>query len=268
MRCTGRAGGESDGRMGTKPLPSSLAQGLPLGPGVAVLAWDGNGVVAFDKPAGVLSHPNRPADQPRSLLAAAYDLDEQAFRWSESGGERRLWLLNRLDGATSGVILAAADAALAREIRGLFARKAVQKAYVARVFGRPSERRAVWRDLLAVEKRGGQVRTSAKAGNIPAETAFRFLADAADPMPTALVRLEPRTGRSHQLRVQCAKRHLPIVGDQTYGDFGLNRTFAKATGLKRLFLHSLETRLAYDWRGRTHEFRAEAPLPAEFGRLE
>ena len=39
------------------------------------------------------------------------------------------------------------------------------------------------------------------------------------------------TGRSHQLRVQCAKRHLPIVGDQTYGDFPRNRDFAKRTGL-------------------------------------
>ena len=51
------------------------------------------------------------------------------------------------------------------------------------------------------------------------------------------MRLEPRTGRSHQLRVQCAKRRLPIVGDQTYGDFGLNREFAKATKSKPMTNH-------------------------------
>ena len=82
--------------------------------------------------------------------------------------------------------------------------------------------------------------------------------------PLALIQLEPKTGRSHQLRVQCAKRHLPIVGDATYGDFAANRAFAKRTGEKRLFLHSLETSFAYGFRGRVWHFAAKAPLPAEF----
>jgi 23S rRNA-/tRNA-specific pseudouridylate synthase len=80
----------------------------------------------------------------------------------------------------------------------------------------------------------------------------------------ALVRLEPRTGRSHQLRVQCARRGRPIIGDQTYGDFRANREFARRTGLTRLFLHSLETALAYDYGGCSHSFGARAPLPREF----
>ena len=80
----------------------------------------------------------------------------------------------------------------------------------------------------------------------------------------SLVRLEPRTGRSHQLRVQCAKRALPIVGDQTYGDFARNREFARAAGTRRLFLHSLETQFGYEWRGGRHTFSARAPLPSEF----
>jgi 23S rRNA-/tRNA-specific pseudouridylate synthase len=80
----------------------------------------------------------------------------------------------------------------------------------------------------------------------------------------SLIRLEPRTGRSHQLRVQCARRGLPIVGDQTYGDFARNREWAKKTGFKRLFLHSLETRIDYDFAGRTRAFAAKAPVPPEF----
>jgi 23S rRNA-/tRNA-specific pseudouridylate synthase len=66
------------------------------------------------------------------------------------------------------------------------------------------------------------------------------------------------------LRVQCAKRHLPIIGDQTYGDFARNREFAKATGEKRLFLHSLETSFDYEHAGRLWHFSAKAPLPVEF----
>jgi 23S rRNA pseudouridine955/2504/2580 synthase len=64
--------------------------------------------------------------------------------------------------------------------------------------------------------------------------------------------------------VQCAKRGWPIVGDQTYGDFTRNREFAKRTGTKRLFLHSMETAFTYEIRGRKADFSAVAPLPEEF----
>lgn len=247
--------------------PDPTNSNLPLGPEVRVLARDAQGVIALDKPEGVLSHPNRIPDQPRSLLNATYNLEHQMFQWKNaSGAPRKLWLLNRLDSATSGVILLAADLELARVVRTQFAHRQVRKAYVALVHGKPSEKRAVWRDILVVEKSRGQVRTRATAGHIPSETAFQFLGHFPAAMPTSLVRLEPHTGRSHQLRVQCAKRHLPIVGDQTYGDFGLNRAFIKATGQKRLFLHSLEIEFSYILAGRTHQFRTEAPLPPEFPR--
>ena len=67
--------------------------------------------------------------------------------------------------------------------------------------------------------------------------------------------------------MQCAKRHLPIIGDQTYGDFGLNREFARMHQTKRLFLHSLETSFTYEFAGQSHNFKAAAPLPREFTAL-
>lgn len=81
----------------------------------------------------------------------------------------------------------------------------------------------------------------------------------------SLIQLEPHTGRSHQLRVQCAKRGLPIVGDRTYGNFSANREFSKAGGPKRMFLHSLEVEFDYEFAGKENRFAAQAPLPAEFG---
>jgi tRNA pseudouridine65 synthase len=238
---------------------------LPAGRGVTLIKHDANGLAALAKPAGTLSHPNTPKDQPRSLLDARYDKGGEYFEWRDAGGnERRLWLLNRLDSATSGVVLVAADESLARAVKDLFARHAVTKLYNALVFGRPRAASETWRDRLGVERRGSHVR--AGAGHVPAQSEMRVLEATGGHPALALLELKPLTGRTHQLRVQCAKRHLPIVGDATYGDFKRNRDFAKSTGLKRLFLHSVETRLEYERGGRKIAFRAEAPLPEEFRR--
>lgn len=230
-----------------------------------MLNRDDSGLVALAKPAGVLSHPNEPGDEPRSLLTAAYDRENECYVWPAGDGRiaGNLWLLNRLDSVTSGLILAAGSEALARAIRELFHQRRVRKLYNALVFGVPPAEREVWRDRLAVEKKGGHIRTTA-GGNIPAEALMRRLRTRRTEPCVALIELEPKTGRSHQLRVQCAKRHLPIVGDATYGDFQANRAFAKTTKQKRLFLHSLHTEFEYTWQGRPHRFSATAPLPPEF----
>lgn len=238
---------------------------LPLGQDVQCVHRDPNGLVAFAKPAGVLSHPNKSGEETRSLLTCRYQPEGEYFEWKRDGGAGpgRLYLLNRLDSATSGIILGANSEALAKEIRLLFQRRHIRKVYNALVFGIPTALHQVWRDQLAVQKKGGKIRTEA-SGNIPAESHMHVLRSRRGDLPLALISLEPKTGRSHQLRVQCAKRHLPIVGDATYGDFGANRTFAKATGEKRLFLHSLETSFDYTYSGRNYHFAARADLPPEF----
>ena len=239
---------------------------LPLGRGVKVLNFDANGLGALEKPAGVLSHPNEPGEEPRSLLNAPYRIEDEVFEWTVGGGgeSQRLWLLNRLDSATSGVILAASNRELAEEIRAQFKRRQVRKVYQALVFGTPRQAVELWRDLLVVEKRGGVIRTAGAAGHVPAESRMSVVRPGQREPRVSLIRLEPRTGRSHQLRVQCAKRGVPIVGDQTYGDFRRNREFAKLAGTKRLFLHSMETSFDYEFRNAKHTFAAKAPLPVEF----
>jgi tRNA pseudouridine65 synthase len=240
-------------------------QNLPLGRDVALLAHDANGVAALLKPAGVLSHPNAPGEEPRSLLTVPYTTEGEVFGWTDAdGAKRQLWLLNRLDSATSGVILAAANEELATEIRAQFRKKQVRKTYCALVFGGPRQAMEIWRDLLVVDKRGGKIRATANAGNVPSETRMSVVRAGLKEPRVSLLKLEPRTGRSHQLRVQAAKRHMPIIGDQTYGDFGRNRQFAKLAGTKRMFLHSLETNFDYEWRERTWKFSARAPVPREF----
>src|SRR5207248_2259690 len=147
----------------------------------------------------------------RSLLNTPYTMDGEFFSWTDATGvPQKLWLLNRLDSATSGVILAAADGGLADEVRAQFKRKSVRKIYFALLFGTLPHPVELWRDLLAVDKRGGKIRTATHAGHVPAECQTSVVRARRTEPKLSLVKLEPRTGRSHQLRVQCAKRGVPI----------------------------------------------------------
>ncbi len=233
---------------------------LHLGKNVELISSDANGLAAFNKPAGILSHPNRSGEESRSLLNAPYVLESEFF---QVVGGRRIWLLNRLDSATSGVILLTSSEVLAKTIKEQFKKKSIFKRYVALVFGKPQKPSDIWRDRLAIQKKAGQIRTS--TGHIPSESGMLLLKTWTTALgPVSLIRLDPKTGRSHQLRVQCSTRHLPIVGDQTYGDFTKNRAFLKNTGNKRLFLHSEETKFTYDYAGKAYPFQAHAPLPEDF----
>lgn len=253
------------------PPSSRYWQTLPLHSGVRVIACDNNGLAALEKPITVLSHPNKAGEEPRSLLTCAYDDRRECFRWPREtapdgslireAGE--LHLLNRLDSATSGVLLVAADDRLAKVVREAFAGRHVSKTYAALVFGVPRTRRDVWSDRLAHSRKGGHLRGSTR-GYIESQSEMRLLATRAGQPPVSLIELQPLTGRSHQLRLQCQRRSLPIVGDATYGDFARNRAFAKAAGIKRLCLHSFHTSVNYRLDGRDHVFEATSPLPAEF----
>ena len=120
-------------------LPGDFWETLPLGAGVTLLVRDENGLAAYDKPAGVLSHPNGSEDEGRGLLTCRYDKEKQCFHWrAADGSDRQLWLLNRLDSATSGVILTAGSEKLALAVREHYLKKQVNKVYTALVFGKHS----------------------------------------------------------------------------------------------------------------------------------
>jgi tRNA pseudouridine65 synthase len=241
------------------PAAEDFWAGVPLGPGVSRVACDGNGLAALDKPEGVLSHPNGPRDEGRSLVRARYDEEEECFEWPAAGGERRLWLINRLDSATSGSSSPRPTARARPRGPRPVQRRRVRKVYQALVFGVPRQPAETWRTPQREE--GGRPDPDGRgAGSLPAECRMTPGAVRRRLRPAlSLIRLEPQTGRSHQLRVQCAKRGLPIVGDQTYGDFAANRAFREAGGPKRMFLHSLEVAFDYEFGGRKRVLGGGAP---------
>lgn len=252
---------------------SGLLEGVPLNEGVRILSEHPCGLAALDKPEGLLAHPNRSEDNARALITANYSLEDEAYHVRDgAGGIRRVWLINRLDGPTSGVILVATRPDAADAARREFARGAVTKRYLALCVGRGlhAGQRGTWNDLLA--KRGGGeegVRSEpVRPGRPPRGPAVRaltaFRVGVVGKSGLASVQLEPRTGRTHQLRVQCALRGHPILGDRTYGDFEANRALGASRGHRRLFLHAESLELAADIGGERVRLAAHAPVPPEF----
>lgn len=246
---------------------------IPFARGVRVLAQHPVGLVAVEKPAGVMAHPNpgEKGDGEAVLIQGNYSMEEEAFHIRDgAGGMRRVYLLNRLDSPTSGVLLLSLEESLADKVKKLFAQHQVTKRYLAVVRGRGLRTpRGTWQDVLTKSK-GAEagVRSAVKsAGGAPAITLYRWERAASDGMPLSLLQLEPRTGRTHQLRVQTAKHGHPILGDRTYGDFDFNKTLGTARGFKRLFLHACETEFTVDWAGQKIYFKAVSPMPEEFAKV-
>ncbi|MGC6456333.1 MAG: RluA family pseudouridine synthase [Coraliomargaritaceae bacterium] len=242
---------------------STVANALPLGADVSVLSCNQDGLLALEKPEGVFSHPNSSKDVPRSLLAVDYNLEKEAYSWEEKGEKKRAWLVNRLDSATSGVILLALDAELASVVKQQFSTHRVMKIYYAIVRHTPKNLSGTWKDILTKDVyranrlvKGGQ--------KIPAKTNYNRVKEPTGGFPVSLLKLMPVTGRTHQLRVQCSRHGHPIVGDRTYGQFSFNREVKAETGVKRLLLHSSETSLRYALRGHARKFSARSPLPEAF----
>ncbi len=243
---------------------------IPFAPKVRVLSTHPAGLLAVEKPEGILAHPN-PDDTGKeeiALISGNYSHQEEAFHVRDGqGGIRRVYLLNRLDSPTSGILLLSLDAALAEAVKELFAKSKVSKKYIAIVKGRGLKSpRGTWQDVLIKSKGpGGGVRSSKATGpGAPAVSLYQWERAASGELPLSLLKLEPRTGRTHQLRVQSAMHGHPILGDRTYGDFDFNKSMGTSRGFKRLFLHSHSTELELDWRGEKLVFKAVSPIPEEF----
>ena len=250
----------------TKSLPDS--EDLPLDRDAKILDHHPSGLIAIDKPVGVLTHPNRKNDKKaRTLLRADYDFAEERYVWMDDiGVERSLHLVHRLDSPTSGVLLATFSAELAVSLRKSFAERETHKTYYAIVREKGKAKDGHWKDRLEEVREGGNLRVKTGRGQ-EALAKVTFERRRVGRLGLSLVRLEPVTGRTHQLRVQASTRGFPIVGDRIYGDFALNRKIARASRVERLCLHAISIELDFKYQGTSTKFYAESPLPRILGKL-
>jgi 23S rRNA pseudouridine1911/1915/1917 synthase len=217
-------------------------------------------VVAIAKPAGVsLATSRRDPDGAVQRLLAALD---DAGRIDHGLDPALLRLVHRLDVGTSGVVLLARDADAHRELVTAFTTRRVRKSYLALVWGHPRPPAGRLDSPLGPDRRDRRRMVVDPAGR-PARSDYETLARGPH---VALLRLEPLTGRTHQLRVHLASAGHPIVGDDLYGG-PRHRGVAgarlrRALDVGRPLLHAW--RLALPAGRAIGELIVTAPLPADF----
>ncbi len=215
------------------------------------ILYEDQDVVAIDKPAGMVVHAGagcRSGTLVNALLGRFGSL-------STVGGELRPGIVHRLDRYTSGVILVARHDAAHRRLADQFARRKVEKVYLALVHG------VVKHDSGRVEKPIARdpvrrvTMTSRLGRGRAALTEYRVVRRF-----SAFTLLEVRigTGRTHQIRVHLAGLGHPVAGDRLYG---APSRIEGVPPLGRFFLHARRIRFAQPSTGEL--VTVEAPLPVE-----
>lgn len=173
-----------------------------------------------------------------------------------------LELAHRLDRDTSGLLIVAKKRSALVELHRMLREGEVEKIYVAIVKGAP-QRSAFEIDepLHKHVNAFGERRVSVAAGGRAAVTRIKLLKSNGQ---FSLLEVRLLTGRTHQIRVHLAHAGHPVLGDDKYGDFELNRVLAKQ-GLRRLCLHAGRLAFAHPLSG--ERLRLEAAVPEEMSRF-
>jgi len=196
--------------------------------------------VLFDKPSGVLIHPQN-RNTPYSLI------DELKYQFGRDAN-----IAHRIDQETSGLVLCARNKESERDIKMMFQERDMKKKYLALVHGEFKDSICVEAPLLRAQDDSAIVRMVVKVHETgkASKTDFRPLKYFPDVNMT-LLECSPYTGRQHQIRVHLFHVKHPIVGDPIYGQSEENiirfldkdlddKTRIELSGAKRLLLHANE----------------------------
>jgi 23S rRNA pseudouridine1911/1915/1917 synthase len=230
----------------TAPL---AAEAIPLS-----IVYEDEALLVVDKPAGMVVHP-APGHTSGTLLNAVLAHCPELMDSDDS----RPGIVHRLDRDTSGLILVAKEDKTQRLLQHQFKERQVRKAYLALLHGHLEP---AWGRIEAPIGRDPhhRQRMTVLRGGREAITEYHVLERYAHQVGPAageytLVEVEPRTGRTHQIRVHLASIGHPVVGDEVYG-----RRKTKLH-VPRHFLHAL--RLGFKHPVTRERMELEAPLPDE-----
>lgn len=198
-------------------------------------------VIVVNKPAGILTHS-------KGVMSQEFTVADFFRRYTSNALETtRPGIVHRLDRDTSGIIIGARNDETAVALKKQFADRTVKKQYIAVVKGEPKNDKAVIDLPIGRNPKIPSMFRVDASGKV-AQTTYEVLATTGD---KSIVKLMPKTGRTHQLRVHLDHINNSIVGDRVYG---------KAKG-DRLYLHALRLEITIP-DGKREVFTA--PLPSSF----
>ena len=213
-------------------------------------------LLIIDKPAGVAVHGGS---------GVSYGVIEQ-LRASRPDA-KFLELVHRLDRDTSGILLLAKKRSALTSLHEQIREGRTDKRYLVLVNGDwRNPRQHIKLPLFKYSAPDGERRVRVQEDGQASHTVFTLQKKLG---AYALLEAELKTGRTHQIRVHLASSGFPIVGDDKYGDFALNRTLQKPEGdraaFKRMFLHAFRISFTHPESG--NPVALEAPLPEECARF-
>ena len=210
-------------------------------------------IIVLDKPAGMAVHPSaRYYHHTITQWLAANAIREDGIRPD---------LAHRLDRETSGVLVCARGVEATRALKKSFARREIEKSYIALVTGRFAKD-VTTIDLPMRLTEDVKVIMEIHPDGYPSLTEVRVLRRGritADQTEVTLLECRPKTGRQHQIRV-----HLKSIGHVIFGDatYGWKPDVRLATQPARVMLHAEHLVITHPKTGKELDLRA--PLPADF----
>lgn len=195
-------------------------------------------IIVVNKPSGLLSVPGRGEHLADCLISRIQAIFPEAL------------LVHRLDRDTSGVMVFGLTPHAQRNLSMQFEKRTTKKTYVARVHGQLDPKTGTVDLPLIVDWPNRPLQMVDHENGKPAVTDYRVLKSNAQ---ESRVRLTPRTGRSHQLRVHMLALGHVILGDPLYAT-------GQAADYPRLMLHSEQLRINHPDSGKGMSFRAKVPF--------
>jgi 23S rRNA pseudouridine1911/1915/1917 synthase len=227
-----REGFQSSDRDRRRPEPEAVA---------LTVLYEDEAIIALDKPAGIVVHPTY-----RNTSGTL--LNGILWRFRDRPGVQP-GILTRLDKGTSGIVLVA----LTPDLHASMQKQRMQKEYLAVVHGTPDPPRGAITLPLA---RDPEDRRRVIVTDLGARCETRYELLSAD-QTRSVVRCEPITGRTHQIRVHLAAIGCPVVGDAVYGEAN--------DAIARQALHAW--RIAFLHPVTRERVQLEAPLPPDIRAL-
>jgi 23S rRNA pseudouridine955/2504/2580 synthase len=215
------------------------------------IVFEDEALLVIDKPAGLAVHGGS---------GVSFGVIELLRRQRPEA--RFLELAHRLDRETSGLLIIGKKRSALNAVQDAMRAGQMEKRYLAMVSGRwVNPVQHIKAPLYKYLTDEGERRVMVRADGKPSHSIVRLVQRWDD---CSLVEVELKTGRTHQIRVHMQSQGFPLLGDDKYGDFPLNKRLEK-TGLSRMFLHAASLRLKHPQSGNLLEL--SAPLPPELAQF-